>query len=151
MYNQIGSQNKPDRTSLRSTFEKDTSDLFLLMKEMVQMVEKICFSLRSEEKLASCVAVKIKYADFETTSKQSTIPATSADDEVLAIAKMLFHKLYKKGKLIRLLGVRISNLTSDTLQTNLFQNTERKNVLYKAIDEVKNRFGSDSVQRASGQ
>jgi DNA polymerase-4 len=136
--------------SNENTFEKNTSDLSLLMKEMVQMVEKICFSLRSEGKLSSCVAVKIKYADFSIESKQSAIPATSADDEVLGIAKILFDKLYKKGRLIRLLGVKISNLTNDTVQTNLFQNSERKNVLYKAIDEVKNRFGSDSVHRASG-
>lgn len=137
--------------SNENTFEQNTADVDFLMKEMVHMVEKICFSLRGEGKLASCVAVKIKYANFETVSKQMSIPATSADDEVLTVAKNLFHKLYNKGKLIRLLGVKISNLTNDTVQTNLFQNTERKNVLYKAIDEVKNRFGSDLVHRASGQ
>ncbi len=137
--------------SNENTFEQDTANVDFLMKEMVHMVEKICFSLRSEEKLASCVAVKIKYANFETVSKQMSIPSTSADDEVLAVAKNLFHKLYNKGKLIRLLGVKISNLTNDTVQTNLFQNTEKKNVLYKTIDEVKNRFGSDLVHRASGQ
>jgi DNA polymerase-4 len=48
-----------------------------------------------------------------------------------------------------LLGVRLSELTQDAVQTNLFSDTERKADLYKAIDEVKNRFGKIIVKRAS--
>ena len=95
------------------------------------------------------MAVKIRYPDFETTSKQTTIPFTSADDEIIPVAKALFKKLYKKGEPIRLLGVRLSELTNDAVQTNLFNDTERKSDLYKAIDNVKNRFGKTSVKRAS--
>ena len=92
-----------------------------------------------------CVTIKIRYPDFETTSRQTSIPYTSADDEIIPVAKDLFHKLYKKGKPIRLLGVRLSDLAIDAVQADLFNNTERKNILYKAIDDVKNRFGKSSV------
>ncbi|MGH2566398.1 MAG: DNA polymerase IV, partial [Ginsengibacter sp.] len=84
------------------------------------------------------------------TSRQVSIPYTCADDEIIPVAKDLFHKLYK-GKPVRLLGVRLSGLTNDAVQTNLFQNMERKNILYKAIDDVKNRFGKGSVSRAAGK
>nr|MDQ6904015.1 DNA polymerase IV [Bacteroidota bacterium] len=102
-------------------------------------------------KVTGCITVKLRYPDFETTSRQTSIPYTCADDEIIPVAKDLFHKLYKKGKPIRLLGVRFSDLTNDAIQTNLFQNAERKNVLYKAIDDVKNRFGTGSVIRAAGK
>jgi DNA polymerase-4 len=59
--------------------------------------------------------------------------------------------LYKKGKPVRLLGVRLSDLTNDAVQTNLFQNVARKSILYKAIDDVKNRFGAGSIIRAAGK
>ena len=85
------------------------------------------------------------------TSRQVSIPYTSADDEIIPVAKALFHKLYQRGKPVRLLGVRLSNLSNDAVQTSLFQNTEKKRVLYKAIDDVKNRFGGASVYRASGK
>ena len=62
---------------------------------------------------------------------------------------MVFHQLYKKGKPVRLLGVRLSNFSNEALQTNLFHDMERKNGLYKALDDVKNRFGKSSVVRAS--
>jgi nucleotidyltransferase/DNA polymerase involved in DNA repair len=40
-----------------------------------------------------------------------TIPYTFYDDELIAKAKELFHQLWRKGQPIRLLGVRLSELT----------------------------------------
>jgi len=137
--------------STENTFEENISDVNTLMSEIVRMTEKIAFELRKDEKVTGCITVKLRYPDFETTSRQTSIPYTCADDEIIPVAKDLFHKLYKKGKPIRLLGVRFSDLTNDAIQTNLFQNAERKNILYKAIDDVKNRFGTGSVIRAAGK
>lgn len=137
--------------SKENTFDKNVTDVNFLMSEIVRMTEKISFELRKEEKSAGCVTVKIRYPDFETVSRQVSIHHTSADDEIIPVAKDLFHKLYKKGKPVRLLGVRVSDLSNDSIQTNMFQNTEKKTGLYKAIDGVKNRFGSSSVYRASGK
>jgi len=137
--------------STENTFEENITDVNKLMSEIVRMTEKIAFELRKEEKVTGCITIKLRYPDFETSSRQTSIAYTAADDEIIPVAKSLFHKLYKKGKPVRLLGVRLSDLTNDAVQTNLFQNVERKNVLYKAIDDVKNRFGTGSVTRAAGK
>jgi DNA polymerase-4 len=135
--------------SSENTFEENKTDMQFIKKELVRLTEKICFELRQDEKVAGCVAVKIRYPDFETTSRQTTIAYTSADDEIIPVVKDLFQKLYKKGVPVRLLGVRLSELTNNAVQTNLFNDVERKSDLYKAIDEVKNRFGKSFVKRAS--
>ena len=135
--------------STENTFEENKTDMNFLMGEIVRMSEKIAFELRQEGKLAGCVAVKIRYHDFETVSRQTTIPFTCAEDEIIPIVKDLFHKLYKRGIPIRLLGVRLSELTMVSLQTNLFDNTAKKSDLYKAIDDVKKRFGKVKIRRAS--
>jgi DNA polymerase IV len=135
--------------SSENTFDESKTDMPFFMSELVRLIEKICFELRKDEKVAGCVVVKIRYSDFETTSKQTTMPYTCADDEVIPIAKELFKKLYKKGQPIRLLGVRLSELTNNAIQTNLFNDVERKGDLYKAIDNVKDRFGKGFVKRAS--
>jgi len=142
---------EPKSISKENTFEENISDIEFLMSEIVRMTEKICFELRKEEKVAGCVTIKLRYPDFETTSRQASIPYTSADDEIIPIAKTLFHQLYKKGKTVRLLGVKLSDFNNNALQTNLFHDSEKKNVLYKTLDEVKNRFGKTSVVRASGK
>lgn len=135
--------------SSENTFNENTTDINFLMSEVVRMTERIAYELRQDEKVAGCVAIKIRYPDFETTSRQTTIPYTCADDEIIPVAKDLFHKLYKKGQPVRLLGVRLSELTNDAVQTNLFNDVEKKTDLYKAIDDVKNRFGKYKLKRAS--
>jgi DNA polymerase-4 len=112
------------------------------------MTEKIAFELRNEEKMAGCIAVKIRYPDFETTSRQVTIDYTFRDDELIPVAIDLFHKLYRKNMPVRLLGVRLSELNNHPLQANLFDDGVKKTNLYKAIDNVKTSFGKYAVQKA---
>lgn len=150
-HSSISAYHEAKSISTENTFEENITEVNTLMSEIVRMTEKIAFELRKDEKLTGCITVKIRYPNFETTSRQISIPNTNADDEIIPVAKGLFHKLYKKGKPVRLLGVRLSDLSNDAVQSNLFQNIERKNVLYKAIDDVKNRFGTSSVVRAAGK
>lgn len=137
--------------STENTFDENISDPELLLKEVVRMTEKIAYELRQDDKTAGCVAVKIRYPDFETTSRQTTIPYTFCDDELIPVAKDLFHKLWRKNQPVRLLGVRLSELTDGAMQTNLFESLEKKTQLYKAIDEVKNRFGRDALTKATSK
>jgi DNA polymerase-4 len=137
--------------STESTFEENILDIDRLMTELVHMTERVAYELRQDNKTAGCIAVKIRYPDFETTSKQTTIPYTFYDDELIPKAKELFHKLWRKGLPVRLMGVRLSELTEEAVQTNLFNDAEKKNDLYKAIDDVKNRFGKYSITKATGK
>lgn len=134
--------------SSENTFEENTGDIDFLLSELVRMTEKVAFELRQDEKLTGCIAVKIRYPDFETTSKQTTIDYTFSDDELIPVAIDLFHKLYRKGKKVRLLGVRLSDITSHAMQASLFDDPEKKTKLYKAIDSVKNKFGRDALIKA---
>jgi DNA polymerase IV len=137
--------------STENTFNENITDINFLMKEIVRMTEKIAYELRDDGKVAGCIAVKIRYPDFETNTRQTTISYTCADDELIPTAKELFHKLHKKGKPVRLLGVRLSELTNDAIQTNIFSDAAKKTDLYKAIDNVKNRFGKYSLHRGSSK
>jgi DNA polymerase-4 len=133
--------------STENTFQENTADMEFLLRELVRMTERVAFELRQDEKLAGCIAVKIRYPDFETTSRQTTINYTFRDDELIPVAMDLFHKLYRKGKLIRLLGVRLSELTNHAIQGSLFDETEKKTNLYKAIDDVKIKYGRGLLQK----
>ena len=137
--------------STENTFEENILDTDRLLTELVGMTERVAYELRQDNKMAGCIAVKIRYPDFETTSRQTTIAYTFYDDELIPKAKDLFHKLYRKGQAVRLLGVRLSELTDEAVQTNLFSNVEKKTELYKAIDDVKNRFGSEFLTKAAGK
>ena len=136
--------------STENTFDKDVSDINFLQEELVRMTEKVAYEMRQDNKMTGCIAVKIRYPDFETTTKQATIPYTFYDDELIPQAKLLFQQLYNQRQPVRLIGVRLSELTADARQTNLFQDASRKADLYKAIDAVKNKFGREAINLAGG-
>ncbi|TAL45783.1 MAG: DNA polymerase IV [Chitinophagaceae bacterium] len=134
--------------SHENTFDKDYTDIEFLHKELVRLTEKTAYSLREDEKLTGCVTVKIRYSDFETISKQETVDYTSLDDVLIQKVKDLFKKSYQKGRPVRLLGVRFSQMIPFTMQMSLFDNHSEKLNLYKAVDDIKERFGSKSVAKA---
>ncbi len=145
---QVHAYHEAKSISSENTFHENTADTDFLLSELVRLTERVAFELRRDEKLAGCIAVKIRYPDFETTSKQTTISRTLRDDELIPQAIELFHQLYRKGQSVRLLGVRLSELTNHAVQASLFDDAERKNKLYKAIDEVKNKFGKTALKKA---
>jgi DNA polymerase-4 len=79
------------------------------------MVEKLAFQLRSEEWLTSTVVVKIRYANFDTETKQCKIAYTSAD-HLLTQSFGLFEVLYQRRMRLRLVGVRFSGLVRGTIK-----------------------------------
>jgi DNA polymerase IV len=150
-YGAVTNYHESKSISSENTFNEPVTDIKFIHAELVRFIEKVCYELRQDEKVTGCVAVKIRYPNFETYSKQTTIDYTSADEDIIPIAKDLFKKLHKKGEPIRLLGVKLSELTGNAVQTNLFSDTAKKTDLYKSIDDVKNRFGKNLLKRASGK
>lgn len=134
--------------SRENTFHENISDIHFLHRELVRLTEQNAYDLRTDEKLTGCITVKIRYPDFETVSRQETIDYTSLDDQLIAKVKDLFTKLYRKGQPVRLLGIRFSQLIPFTMQMNLFNNNEEKLNLYKAVDNIKDRFGGKSILKA---
>jgi len=132
-----------------NTFETDTIDMQFLHKELVRMTEKIAFELRCNNKLTGCITVKIRYSDFQTLTMQSTIAYTANDHILLQKVKEIFNKLYDRRLLVRLIGVRFTNLVAGCYQINIFEDSEEIIGLYQAIDSVKKQFGEKSLFRAA--
>ena len=141
-----------DRKSISTerTFDRDTIDVSKLKGILIAMTENLAYQLRRGEKLTACIAVKIRYSDFNTYSKQLRIPYTSADHILIPKILELFRVLYNRRLLVRLIGIRFSHLVPGNYQINLFEDTEEALNLYAAMDNIRERFGDKSVLRASG-
>lgn len=131
-----------------NTFQADTIDIRFLHSELVRMTESIGFDLRKQNRLTGCVTVKLRYSNFDTVTKQCSIPYTSSDEVLLQTAKGLFKKLYDRRLLVRLLGVRLTDLIPGNHQINIFDDTQEMINLYQSIDHIKKRFGPDLIKRA---
>ena len=135
--------------STESTFDQDTIDVKRLNSILIAMVEKVAFQLRDQKKLTSCITVKIRYSNFDTETKQIHVPYTSSDQTILRVVQELFKKLYNRRMLIRLVGVRLSNIVHGNQQISLFDDTEEDIHLSEAMDFIKHKHGVDKLVRAT--
>jgi DNA polymerase-4 len=136
--------------SKETTFDKDTTDANMLQNMLVTMTDTLAYDLRQLKKVTGCITLKLKYSDFQTHTFQASIPYTASDHVLLQKVTELFMKNYNRRVLIRLIGVKFSNLVSGFNQINLFDDTEEKINLYSALDKIRMRFGSDAIGRAVG-
>lgn len=136
--------------STEHTFSQDTIDIPRLKAILVGMVEKLAFQLRSEQWLTSTITVKIRYANFDTETKQCKIAYTSADHILNKNVNDLFDKVYQRRMRLRLIGIRFSGLVRGTYQIDLFEDTQEMLSLYAAMDKMKTRYGFDAVMRCAG-
>lgn len=137
--------------SSEETFSEDTGDIEFLEKEIARLSEKIGYELRQEGKLAGCVAIKIRYENFETITRQQVIDHSASDLTFIKKAKELFSKYYDRNRKIRLIGVKLSQLDTDVMQMSLFENATEDKSLFSAIDNIKQQFGKQMLFRAGSQ
>jgi len=112
--------------STEHTFDRDTTDTVMLNQMIVSMTEKLAYELRRQEKLASCLTVRIRYSDFDT------------------------RRLWQRRMLIRLIGVKVSGLVRGVQQLNMFEDTPEMVNLYMTMDRLRGRFGRHAIRRAAG-
>lgn len=132
------------------TFSSDTMDINEVKRLISGMAEQLAHQLRQEKWLTATVVIKIRYANFDTETKQSRVAYTSADHTLCRVALELFDKVYSRRMRLRLVGLRFTDLVHGSYQMNLFEDTAELMSLYQAMDNIKNRFGSAAVGRAVG-
>lgn len=135
--------------STERTFDKDTIDVKKLEGIMTAMAENLVFQLRRGNKLTACITVKLRYSDFQTYTLQKKIPYSASDHTIIPMVLELYRKLYSRRVLVRLIGVRFSHLVEGAHQISLFEDPIILD-LYKAMDNIRNRYGDRAIMRASG-
>jgi DNA polymerase IV len=134
--------------STETTFEQDTTDVVRMKEILVKMVEKLAFELREQQKLTACVAVKIRYSNFDTHTVQQQVPYTAFDHVLIPLVKEMFDKLYQRRMLIRLIGVRFSKLVPGSQQLDMFEDSVEMINLYQAMDRIRMKYGAKTITRA---
>ena len=135
--------------SRETTFAEDTLDRAFLQAILRYLCERVGAELRQESKHARTITLKLRYADFETITRRiSSKEVTDADEVIFAGAvKLLDQALARKRKLVRLIGVGVSNLVSYGKQLCLLDSRpQRLWHLDKAIDRIRKKYGFTAIQ-----
>lgn len=150
----IDTRSKTDAKGIgnSTTISFDVTDRQTAAYFLMELSESVSRRLRKNHMLAGMVSVEIKYSSFETASHQTQLlTPDNTTDAIYKTACRLFDELWSK-KPIRLLGIRTSKLSSDSMQQlSIFdyQTNEKQKKLDSALDNIRKKFGEQSVVRAS--
>ncbi|MFZ7120620.1 MAG: DNA polymerase Y family protein [Eubacteriaceae bacterium] len=119
---------------------------------LLSLTEMVCMRLRNKKFLGSVVSVSIKNFGFSTYSHQcKLLNPTDCTNIIFEYVIKLFDEVWK-GEPIRHLGVRVAQLCgNDFFQTSIFdeKKIDRYRKIDKVIDEIRKRYGKDSVIRGA--
>ena len=136
-----------------TTFERDTGDRRLLHDTLLELTEKVTRRLRAQGARGRTITVKLREADFSTTTRRRTLPRPADTTEtIFPPAWQLLQSLIRAGKLVRLIGVYASNLAGSDRsgQLDLFAPAAPKEQkLAAALDRITDRYGHEAITRAA--
>jgi DNA polymerase-4 len=140
---------EPKSINRQITFAHDTLDQHFLESNLHQLCNEISAKLRSRNKLAGYIAIKLRYADFTTITRQvSLTEASNATRVIFAAARQLLNKtLLEKQKPIRLIGIKVSTQTGKEKQLSLFDSrAQKQGRLENAIVRIQKKYGPKSIK-----
>jgi DNA polymerase-4 len=135
--------------SQETTFSKDVHSEDILLHTLASLSERVARRLRQDRLACSTVKIKVRWQDFTTLTRQTTLTQPSdQDSQITAAAEMLFSKVWVKGKPVRLLGVGAGGLCPAARQLSLWDHDiERERRLHEAIDSIQAKYGNNLLHR----
>ena len=138
--------------SAEETYDTDLAERGEMERQLLGLAERTSSRLRKARLAAGTVQVKIRQSDFQTFTRQKSLkPPGNGTDQIFEIARALLRTwlVRNPGARIRLLGIGGSGL-APAAQDDLFagQDIAPGTEVDRAVDEIRDRFGSASVGRA---
>lgn len=120
---------------------------------LLSLCETVGMRLRKDDVKVSVIAVSVKDFALQSSRHQKTLfTATNQTNELYQCAARVFDELWDGHTPIRQMGIHTSRVVSaDNRQMNLFtmHEYEKQERLEGAIDKIREKYGEESVFRAS--
>jgi len=149
----VGEDADAKSISHEHTYNEDTTNLERIESTLMRLSEMVGRRLREGGLRARTVQLKLRYQDFTTITRAHTLPeATQLDTEIFAQVRSLFHRNWRRGAAVRLLGVQASHFDTPSGQGDLIagQQRQRWEQALSAADRLRDKFGETSVLLATG-
>jgi len=150
---EVGADTDPKSISHEHTYNDDTADLEKLESTLMRLSEMVGRRLREHRLYARTIQLKLRYKDFTTiTRAHSLTDPTQLDTEIFGQARNLFHKNWRRGFQVRLLGVQASHFDVRSRQADMIEDARRQRwqQALSAADHLRDKFGESSVTLATG-
>jgi len=133
------------------TFSEDVAELDALYAALDRQIQHVARRLRQHRLQARGVTLKLRFGDFRTITRSTTLtrPSDLAGDLWPAAKELLQRWSEDAFEPVRLLGVSAGPLQEVSRQLELFPQSSEQDgrQLERLVDQIASRFGSDKVWR----
>ena len=131
------------------TFREDIRRKSDVLKSINKLSKKVAQRLSSKNLKGKTIQIKLRWSDFTTLTRQKTLPKTTNDTSAIQrTASSLLDQVWEEGRLVRLIGVGVSNLDTEVQQLGLWDPEVKKDLqLEQALKDLRERFGEDVIAR----
>jgi DNA polymerase-4 len=142
---------QPKSVGHEETFARDHTELATLQREAVRMSDAVAQRLRNHRLAGRTVTIKVRFHDFRTITRSTTLPAAVDTGPAIArSAKELLDQIDPTSG-VRLLGVSVTNLADDGARQLSLEEVEHPgwDDASRAVDDIRRRFGDDAIVPAT--
>ncbi len=135
--------------SQETTFNVDVRDEKTLEKTMREQARDVARQLRKNDLAGKTVKVKLRWSDFTTITRQTTLPtSTDNEDEIFHAAVKLMKSARKPNQPVRLIGVGVSGIGAPVRQLSLWDvGSEKSRKLQEVVDALQEKYGKDVIRK----
>jgi DNA polymerase IV len=139
------------------TLPEDITDIEKAKIVLMELADDVGMTARKQGKEDRTVHITLKYSDFRSVTRQTTIPATSITREIYQAGCRLLEQNWNKSNPVRLIGISISGFHEDGFsdQLSLFDpmqgnvQADKNKQIDKAMDKIRNKHGSEIITFAT--
>ncbi len=138
--------------SQETTFNVDVRDEQTLEKTLREQSRDVARQLRKNDLAGKTVKLKIRWSDFTTLSRQTTLPtSTDNEDEIFHAAVKLMKAVRKPNQAVRLIGVGVSGIGAPVRQLSLWdEGGEKSRKVQEVVDQLQEKYGRGVIHKGDG-
>ncbi|MBE0669728.1 MAG: DNA polymerase IV [Anaerolineales bacterium] len=135
--------------SQETTFNVDVRDEKTLEKTLREQSKDVAHQLRKNDLAGKTIKLKIRWSDFTTLSRQTTLPtSTDNEDEIFHAAVKLMKTVRKPNQAVRLIGVGVSGIGAPVRQLSLWDaGSEKSRTLQEVVDQLQEKYGRNVIHK----
>ena len=136
----------------RITLARDVSDTETACQVLLSLAETVGARLRADHVLCNQVCVELRDWRFRSSSHQGALQFPTDSTSVIYEEACRLLREFWDGTPVRLIGIRTGKISDHAfVQMSLFETEQdRKRLkMEQAVDQIRSRFGTDSIKRAS--
>ena len=147
----IVTEHETKSISQETTFVRDVSNDKELERTMREQATSVAKQLRKNDLAGKTVKLKLRWPDFTTITRQTTLAqATDLEEEIASTASALLKSVRRSGQAVRLIGVGVSGLGPPVRQLSLWDDGgEKSRKLQEAVDALQEKYGSNVIRKGT--